>query len=311
MTKFDDNLWREVEAKYGPELSQGPGPIHSRSRLRRPVVAGTSLGIVGAGTAAVVILTAASSSPAFAVTTHPNGTVSVVIRRIEGIPGANRRLAELGIHARAVSIADGCHVLPPPGALRAMAVTTLVRNGHSNWVIGRVGTIRAEIRPAQIPSGRTWVIPAVRAGAVVRLVRGRAVPGAVPACLPPTVKLWSASGIVRTIACRGGIPLHPVPGRIVVRPPVSAAGTGTNTTATDAGPSPATVTQTTVSPTTTTDSGTATNSATATNSGTATNADTTTAGATTPSSTAPGSATPKFPPPLLRACRLAARAAQR
>ena len=128
MSKFEDNLWREVEEKYGSELSEAPGPVHSRP-LRGPVLAGTSLGIVGAGTAAVLVLTAAGSSPAFAVTTQPNGYVSVVIRRIEGIPGANRRLAQLGIHARAVSVADGCQVLPAPGVLRAVAVAT----ARSKW----------------------------------------------------------------------------------------------------------------------------------------------------------------------------------
>jgi hypothetical protein len=279
------------------------------------VLAGTSLGIVGAGTAAVIVLTAASSPPAFAVTTQPDGNVSVVIRRIEGIPGANRRLAQLGIHARAVRVADGCQVLPPPGALRAVAITTLVRKGHRNWIVDRVGTLKAEIRPAQIPSGRTLVIPAVRAGRVVRLVRGRAIPGAVPVCLPPMVQVWSRvkGGVVQTIACRDGMPLPPVPGRIVVRPPVSAPSPGTNTTSTNAGPPPATMTETTASPPMTTDSGTTTGSGTgtATSAGTATESGTTTGSGTTPGSTRAGSATVRFPPPLLRACRLAGRAAMR
>lgn len=307
MTKFEDNLWREVEEKYGSELSQAPGPMHSRSRLRGPVLAGTSLGIVGASTVAVIVLTAASSPPAFAVTTQPNGNVSVVISRIEGIPGANRRLAQLGIHARAVRVADGCQVLPAPGALRAVAVATLVRNGHTNWIGGTAGTVKAEIRPAQIPSGRTLVIPAVRAGALVRLVRGPAVAGAVPACLPPAVQVRSSfkGGVVRIIACRGGIPVRPVPGGIVVRPPVSAPGPGAQTTSTNAGPPPATMTATTASPPMTTDSGTTTGSGTATDSGT------TTGSGTTPSSTRAGSATVRFPPPLLRACRLAGRVATR
>jgi hypothetical protein len=319
MTKFEDNLWREVEEKYGSELSQAPGPVHSPSRLRGPMLAGTSLGVVGAGTAAVLVLSAAGSSPAFAVTTQPNGYVSVVIRRIEGIPGANRRLAQLGIHARAVRVADGCQVLPALGTLRAVPITTLVRNGRRNWIGNRVSTLRAEIRPAQIPSGQTLVIPAVRAGRVVRLVGGRAIPGAVPACLPPTVQVWSRvkGGVVQAIACRGGMPLHSLPGRIVVSPPVSASGTDTNTTATNAGPPPATVTQTTVSRATTTDpgattgTGTATDTDTTTGAGTATDSGTTTGSGATSSSTSPRSLTTVLPSPLVRACRLAALAATR
>jgi hypothetical protein len=314
MTKFEDNLWREVEQKYGSELSEAPGPVHSRP-LRGPVLAGTTLGIVGASTAAALVFTAAGSSPAFAVTSQPNGNVSVVIRRVEGIPGANRRLAQLGIHARAVQVADGCQVLPAPRVLRAVAVATLVPNGHAKWIRGTTGTVKAVIRPSQIPSGRTLVIPAMRAGSRVRLVRGRAVVGVVPACLPPAVQVRSSfkGGVVRIIACRGGVPLRPV----LVRPPALTPGQGTNTTATNAGPPPATVTQTTVSPATTTDAGTTPNAGTATDSGTttgagtATDSGTTTGAGTTPSSTRAGSTTLRFPPPLVQACRLAARAATR
>jgi hypothetical protein len=318
MTKFEDNLWREVEQKYGSELAQAPGPVHSQSRLRGPMLAGTSLGIVGAGTAAVLVLTAAGSSPAFAVTTQSNGTVSVVIRRIEGIRGANRRLAQLGIHARAVRVADGCQVLAPR-ALKPVPLATLVRNGHSNWIRATAGTAKAEIQPAQIPIGRTLLIPAVRAGSRVRLVRGHAVRGLVPACLQPAVLVRSSfkGGVVRVIACQGGVPLNPVPGRIVVRPPVSTAGAETNTTSTNAGPPSATVTETTASPATTTDSGTATSAGTATDSGTttgagtATDSGTATGSGTTPSPTSPRTVVTTLPSPLVRACRLAGRAAAR
>ena len=110
MSRFEDNLWREVQRAYGPELSEADGPLHRGSRLRAPVIAGTSLGVVGAGVAAAVILSAASSSPAFAVTQHKDGTVSVAIWRVAGIPGANARLAQLGVRARAVRVDNGCQV---------------------------------------------------------------------------------------------------------------------------------------------------------------------------------------------------------
>jgi hypothetical protein len=317
MTRFEDNLWREVEGKYGPELSEAAGPLHPRSRLRVPMIAGTSLGVVGGSAAAVIVLTAASSSPAFAVTPHRDGTVSVVIRRIEGIPGANHRLAQLGIHARAVQVAGGCQV-PAVRALARVTVMTWTRDGHKNWVNVSPGTIHASIRPAQIPSGRTLVIPAIRAGKRVRLVRGRAVRGVVPACLPAAigVQTSSTSSGVTVVACRDAIPpgLHP---RVVV------PGPATNTTSTNPAPSQATITQTTASPATTTDSGTqtnattatdsgpATNSGTTTNSGTATDSGTTTGSGTTPSWTPVGPANHALPPALLRACRLAAGAAAR
>jgi hypothetical protein len=301
MTKFEDNLWREVEGKYGPELSKAAGPLHRRSHLRAPVLAGTTLGVLGAS-AAVIVLTAANSSPAFAVTRHGDGTVSVVIRRIEGITGANRRLMQLGIRARAVRVADGCQ-LPAARALASVAVMTLARDRHENWVTAAPGAINARIRPAQIPSGRTLVIPAIRTGALVRLVRGRTVRGVVPACLPPAVQILANPGSrgLKIMTCRGGIP----PGVRAVPP-----GQGTNPTSTNAAPPPTTVTQTTATGATT-DSGTNTDGTTTTDSVTATNSGSMTGSATTPSSTPAGPAHLQLPPAMLRACRLAAQAATR
>ena len=302
MTRFEDNLWREVEGKYGPELSEAAGPLHPRSRLRVPMIAGTSVGVVG-GSAAVLVLTAASSSPAFAVTPHRDGTVSVVIRRIEGIPGANQRLAQLGIHARAVRVADGCQI-PAARALARVTVMTLARDGHKNWISAPPGAIHARIRPAQIPTGRTLVIPAIRTGARVQLVRGRAVRGVVPACLPPAVAVQTSPAGTRfnVVACR-----DVVPSRVHVVVP----GPATNTTSTNAAAPQSTVTQTTASPATTTDSGTNTDAATTTDTATATTSGSTTGSGTTPNSTPVGPANPALPPALLRACRLAAGVATR
>ncbi len=299
MTKFEDNLWREVEGKYGPELSDAAGPLHPRSRLRGPVIAGTSLGIVGAGVAVVIVLTAASSSAAFAVTSHRDGTVSVVIRRIEGIRGANRRLAQLGIRARAVQVADGCSV-PAARALAGVTVMSLARDRHKNWVSAAPGAMNDRIRPAQIPTGRTLVIPAIRTGALVQLVRGRAVRGAVPACLPPAVQIQtSPTGGLKIVACRRGI---------VQRPGPDASGQATNATSTNAAPPPATVTQIAAPSATTPEAGTNTGATTTTDSGAATNPGSTTDSMTTPGSPPAGSSTIKLPPGLLRACRLAAQA---
>jgi hypothetical protein len=311
MTRFEDNLWRELERTYGSELSEADGPLPRRSRLPVPVIAGTSLSVVGASAAALIVLTAASSSPAFAVTRHPDGTVSVVIRRIEGIAGANRRLAQLGVRARAVGVADGCQVAAPR-ALARVTVATLVRSPHAVSVGGAHGKLTARIRPTQIPSGRTLVIPAVRSGTHVRLVNGRAVRGAVPTCLPPAVLIQSSSGSIhgQIVTCRAGVLLHP---RAV------AVGPGTNTTSTNPAPPPATVTGTTTNPGTTTntgadtstDPGTTTNTGTATEATSTTDAGTTTNGGTATSAPVPGPPNTQLPLPLVRACLLAARGAPR
>ncbi len=311
MSDFEDNLWREVQRTYGAALSDAPDPLHRPSRLRRPVLAGTSLGVVGGSVAAVILLTAASSSPAFAVTRHSDGTVSVVIRRIEGIAGANRRLQFLGIRARAVAVSGFCRAVPPR-ALAQVSVAT-VRGRSVNWVRVAPGRMAERIRPAQIPAGRTLVIPTVPGGAAVRLVHGRVVSGPVPACLPPVVffRQVSGSGRGRFVVCRAGITQSP--GTILARPApnttdTNATGTDTNGTGTTAtngtatnesgtGPAPSEVP---VGASTNTNAGTSTNAGTGT-----TDQSTATNGTGTTNGSAPAEAmSVSLPPPLLRHCPL-------
>jgi len=192
MTRFDDNLWREIERSYGSKLSGSQGPLRRGSRVRVPVIAGTGLGVAGASAVAVIVLGAAGSTPAYAVTRHPDGSVSVMIRRIDGIRGANRRLAQLGIRARAVQVAGGCQATVAP-ALRKVTVATFVRAHRAVRLSGGEGAAWTRIRPSQIPSHRVLVIPVFRSGTVVRAVRGGVVRGAaVPHCLPPAAVLRSA-----------------------------------------------------------------------------------------------------------------------
>ena len=55
------------------------------------------LGLAGLGTALVLVLSAASTSPAFAVSRNHDGTVTISIKRSSGVAGANARLNQLGI----------------------------------------------------------------------------------------------------------------------------------------------------------------------------------------------------------------------
>jgi hypothetical protein len=310
MTRFDDNLWREVERRYGAELSEADGPLSPGPRRRLPMIAGATLGVAGASAAAVVVLGAANSPPAFAVTTHRDGSISVVIRRLDGISGANRRLAQLGIHVRAVRVDAQCQAAVAP-ALRHVTVARLKRSRQAGWIGSVEGGVKASIRPQQIARNHTLVIAAVPSKGQVRLVRGQAVRGAIPGCLPPVAWVWgiAASGRRQTVFCSPAPPRHPV----VVNPATDTTATNETTStapssgsATTTGPvaAPAPNAKTVVTPTisqTLTTAGTATTAT--TGSGTAT----TGSGTTTnwQSTTAPGS--PVAPPPILQACLAAAR----
>jgi hypothetical protein len=304
MTRFDDNLWREVERRYGSELSQAEGPLSPGPRWRLPMIAGASLGVAGAGAAAVFVFGAASSPPAFAVTTHPDGTVSLVIRRLDGISGANRRLAQLGIHVRAVQVDAQCQASVSP-ALQRVTVATL-QDRRAGWVGGVAGGVKARIRPAQIAGDRTLVIAAVPSKGQVRLVRGRAVRGAIPGCLPPVALLRSITpgGNTRILSCGAG--------RVLSKPPV-VVSPAPNTKATNETTSTGSATN---APSSTTVSAPPVTTATSTN--TVSTPPVTTAASTTASSgptsnwqstTSPAPQGVKAPP-IIEACIQAARRAE-
>jgi hypothetical protein len=189
MSKFEDRLWRELVKEHGPQLAQMKPPAADHRRRQRPkLLAGTTVGLAGVGTAVALVVSAAGSSPAFAVTRNNDGTVTVWIKRIDGIAGANARLEALGVRARAVAVAAGCK--PPPGFTVKPGRLIAAPKVHGNWTRDRQVVI-ARFDPEKIPSGRTLVLPAVRAGKEVRIDPVRAVPGAAPPCLatfaPPTV----------------------------------------------------------------------------------------------------------------------------
>ncbi len=97
MSKFEDRLWSELVLDHGPQLaSMRRIEIPHRSR-RGPAAIGA---VALAGTIAAVALTATtgtSPSVAYAVSQSSDGSVSVSIREISGVDGANAQLARLHV----------------------------------------------------------------------------------------------------------------------------------------------------------------------------------------------------------------------
>jgi hypothetical protein len=180
MSRFEERLWRELVREHGEELAR-IAPRAKRGRIARPrLLAGTTVGIAGVGTAIALVLGAASSTPAFAVTQNRDGTVSIVIKQFDAIHGVNIRLAALGYRARFVEVAAGCAV-PQPRALAA-ARARVYRNVHPVTV--KQWLLRARFDPRTIPAGRTLVLPAFRVGERINFSTVHTVAGAAPACLP-------------------------------------------------------------------------------------------------------------------------------
>ena len=87
-------------------------------------MAGRKLLVAGAGGVAVAaaatgVLVAGGGTPAYAVTTHPNGTVTLAVTTPSGISGANGALHKLGDRVVVVPVEPGC---PSLGSLPAPPV---------------------------------------------------------------------------------------------------------------------------------------------------------------------------------------------
>src|SRR5580698_6679754 len=100
MTKFTDNLWRDLAHEHGAALVQArrPGP----GRARRPrVIAGSTLALAGAGAAVGLVLTSTSSTPASAAVTVAkvsDGSILVTINQpgSKAVAAADAKLAAMG-----------------------------------------------------------------------------------------------------------------------------------------------------------------------------------------------------------------------
>ncbi|MCL2419121.1 MAG: hypothetical protein FWD04_07500, partial [Conexibacteraceae bacterium] len=105
MSRFTDNLWRDLVREHGATLAQierpAPGRTGRPTALRRPrILAGGSLGLAGVGVALVVALggTAATAPAAFAVTKSNDGSVLVTLNYFtkQDLPQLNAKLAAMG-----------------------------------------------------------------------------------------------------------------------------------------------------------------------------------------------------------------------
>jgi hypothetical protein len=88
-----------------PARSDRPEPGQAR-RPHQRLLAGSTLGLAGVIAALALALSGSGSvtSPAFALTRHRDGSVSVKIYRRSGVVGANRKLAAMGIHERLYAV---------------------------------------------------------------------------------------------------------------------------------------------------------------------------------------------------------------
>jgi hypothetical protein len=117
MTKFADQLYTDLLREHGSTLADTRPLAGSRRQFasRRVLLATGAGGAAVAATAGV--LTAGGGTPAYALTTNQDGTVTLAVYRESGIAQANAELHQLGDRVVVVPVRPGCpsiHSLPPP-----------------------------------------------------------------------------------------------------------------------------------------------------------------------------------------------------
>jgi hypothetical protein len=153
MTKFADQLFTDLMQEHVAALALTRPP----TAQGRHAVAGRKLLAVGAGgvaaaaAAAAGVLVAGGGTPAYAVTTHPDGTVTLAVNQAAGISGANARLHQLGDRVVVVPVEPGC---PSINSLPAPAVRPARINASTK--VGRDGSVTVNAKG--IPVGDILVM---------------------------------------------------------------------------------------------------------------------------------------------------------
>ncbi len=108
MTRFADQLFDDLMRDHGEALARTTVAAAPKRHLTaRPVLLAAGAGGVAVA-AAVGTLVAGGATPAYAVTTHPDGTVTLAVYQESGIAGANSQLHQLGDRVVVVPVKSGC-----------------------------------------------------------------------------------------------------------------------------------------------------------------------------------------------------------
>lgn len=183
---FFDAMGQQMEAT--PMPARGHPWIRgvlgtSRRRARWGLAGGAGLLIAGLAIAVLVILSAnAGASPAYALTRHGDGTITVTLNNLSrGVPKLNARFRQLGIDETAIPVKAGCRAFAGPSFLRSrrLHLSGLGVNGPFRSVTFSSG------HGYPPPHGFRFVIAAERlsSGTVVEFIG--AIKPPLPACLAP------------------------------------------------------------------------------------------------------------------------------
>lgn len=225
MTKFSDQLFDDLMEEHGHTLAGLRRPAAPKRHLAaRPVLLTAGAGGIAAITA-VGTLVAGGGTPAYAVTPHDDGTVTLAVYQKDGIAPANDKLRQIG---------DGRVVLVPVGA-GCPSITSLKpgKPGAEIRTSLRVTTGGgATVDARGVPAGETLVVALQMStgnGPGMAASSARLTSGKVPSCVSiPKAPPGGAPG-QRTGVKTGGS--YPGGGSGTVTQPSTASGPGTSAAA--------------------------------------------------------------------------------
>ena len=124
MTKFADQLFDDLMREHGSTLAHASPPAPRRHIPKRRTLLAAGTAVAAVGTTAGVLLSG-GGTPAYALTTHPNGTVTLAVYQESGFAGANAKLHQLGDdQVVVVPVEPGCP------SIQSLPAPALPVNGH-------------------------------------------------------------------------------------------------------------------------------------------------------------------------------------
>jgi hypothetical protein len=193
MTKFEDQLFTDLMEEHRPALQRLEQTVTSVRRVPvRRVAWLTGVATTGAATAAGVLLLGGSAS-AYAVSQHPNGTVTVALTSYAGVKPANLKLRTLGDPVVVVPVKPGCPSIASLPKPKATTPTKITATGSESD-----GTLTVDAQG--VPAGDTMIIAASTLPNGGMELSAAVISGPVPSCVslpaPPSDGSGGSGGIV-------------------------------------------------------------------------------------------------------------------
>ena len=154
MTKFADQLFADLMREHGSTLARTRPPAPRRHIASRRTLLATGTGFVAIAATVGGLMASGSGTPAYALTTHSNGSVTLDVYQKSGIAGINAKLHQLGDdQVVVVPVEAGC---PSPGSLPAPKVSTIGTRITVQSTRSRDGSVTVDAQG--VPAGDILVV---------------------------------------------------------------------------------------------------------------------------------------------------------